>query len=409
MLAMEQDCTPDYEDGIDTIRLDMYDAGGEEGSGFHVFNVASDQYHRAEVLQQTGAIDVTCRLEKVIHGAMSADSDRYATLVVLQWLFQPNGRRRISEASIELLFEAQDSGGGDDVEVERISFDGTYSLMPTTQHETITKRGEASVAINQLASSSLSGKWEKLINRQTWDAITLTGGKRVVNNKPPNRIAKWVLSENKSQPKGIPATLKVGVIVSRSEEKRFTCRVAFACKTDMKTTAESFFKKIPRDDPIVFQPDIHDKGARPNKSISYGDDGLRSVNLDEVGDVTFRTVNMDALSEKTTTDQIFGEPAEPQTDLDQRKLGLSIVRNFGWSGSNYDDSEYAKPNPISKDQIAYCKTIVLSPFMAYATITGLPGLMEKACGGSRPNYSKICQPDKSIIHMRFMEIPSCMN
>ncbi|EHK48131.1 hypothetical protein TRIATDRAFT_81849 [Trichoderma atroviride IMI 206040] len=268
----------------------MYEAGGEEGSGFHVFNIASDQYHRAEVIQRTGAIDITCRLEKVIHGAMSADSDRYATLVVLQWFFQPNNRRRISEASIELLFEAEDSDGGDDVEVERISFDGTYSLMPTTQHESLTTGGDASIAINQLASVSLSGKWEKVIDRQTWDAITLSGGKRIVNNRPPNRIAKWILSENKSQPKGIPTSLKVAVLVSRLEEKIFTCRVAFACKTDMKTAAESLFKKIPKDDPIVFQPDCHDEGTRPNKSVSYGDDRLGSVDLDEVGDVTFRTV-----------------------------------------------------------------------------------------------------------------------
>lgn len=33
------------------------------------------------------------------------------------------------------------------------------------------------------------------------------------------------------------------------------------------------------------------------------------------------------------------QEVEPQADLDQRKLGLSIVRNFGWSGSNYDDYE----------------------------------------------------------------------
>lgn len=49
--------------------------------------------------------------------------------------------------------------------------------------------------------------------------------------------------------------------------------------------------------------------------------------------------NMDALSVKTTTDQIFGESAEPQIDLDQRNLGLSIVRHFGWSGSKHDDYE----------------------------------------------------------------------
>lgn len=51
---------------------------------------------------------------------------------------------------------------------------------------------------------------------------------------------------------------------------------------------------------------------------------------------------IDALSVETTTDQIFNPPTEPQIDLEQRKLGLSIVRNLGWSGSNYDDYEYVQ-------------------------------------------------------------------
>ncbi|PNP52486.1 hypothetical protein THARTR1_06954 [Trichoderma harzianum] len=50
--------------------------------------------------------------------------------------------------------------------------------------------------------------------------------------------------------------------------------------------------------------------------------------------------SIDAVSVKTTTDQIFNPPTEPRIDLEQRKLGLSIVRNLGWSGSNYDDYEY---------------------------------------------------------------------
>ncbi|KAL6832035.1 hypothetical protein V8C43DRAFT_321750 [Trichoderma afarasin] len=291
MLEMEQDCTSNKEDAIETIKLSMYEAGGEEGSGFHVFNTAPNQYHRSEVLQQTGAIDITCRLEKVIHGAMSADSERYATLVVLQWFFQPSNKRRISEASIELLFEA-DSGEDQDVEVEQISFDGTYSLMPTTQQESLTMGGDASIAISQLASVGLSGKWEKVISRQTSDAITLSGGKRVVNNRPPYRIAKWILSENKSQPTGIPASLKVAVLISRLDEKKFTCRLALSCKTDMRTAAESFFKKMPKDDPIIFQPDFHDEGTHPNRKVTYGDETLGSIDLNELGDVTFRTVIM---------------------------------------------------------------------------------------------------------------------
>ncbi|KAF7554348.1 hypothetical protein G7Z17_g2956 [Cylindrodendrum hubeiense] len=288
MSQPDQDAQFGHEDVIEKTNFGMYEAAMEEGSGFHVFNVASDQYHRAEALQRTGAIDITCTLEKVIHGAMSADSDSYATLLVMQWFFQPTGSRRISEATIKLLFEASSTDG--EVEVEKVSFPDTYSLMPTTQEESITKGGEATIGVEQIAQLSLTGKWEKTVSSTTSDAITLSGGKRLVNNIPPNRIAEWKISENESQPAGIPASLKIAVLVSRNDEEKFSCKLSFTCKTDLKTAAQSFFKKIPKDDPIIFQPDPEVKGTRPNKNVTYGDDELGSVDPNDLCDVTFRTV-----------------------------------------------------------------------------------------------------------------------
>ncbi|KAL6793069.1 ankyrin repeat protein [Trichoderma sp. SZMC 28012] len=58
---------------------------------------------------------------------------------------------------------------------------------------------------------------------------------------------------------------------------------------------------------------------------------------------------IDTESIKTTTDQIFNPPTEPQIDLEQRKLGLSIVRNLGWSGSNYDDYDVITVHGIRDD------------------------------------------------------------
>ncbi|KAK4077876.1 uncharacterized protein Triagg1_3570 [Trichoderma aggressivum f. europaeum] len=58
---------------------------------------------------------------------------------------------------------------------------------------------------------------------------------------------------------------------------------------------------------------------------------------------------IDAISVKTTTDQIFNPPTEPQIHLEQRKLGLSIVRNLGWSGSYYDDYDVITVHGIRDD------------------------------------------------------------
>ncbi|KAH8659967.1 hypothetical protein BX600DRAFT_467014 [Xylariales sp. PMI_506] len=287
---MEKDKDGLFEeaDNVETVSLGLYEAGGESGSDFHVFNAAADQYHRAEVLQRTGAIDITCNLVKVEHGAMAADSDRYATLLVMQWYFKPKNARRISEATIELLFV--DATGAGDLEVEKISFPDTYSLMPTTQQESLTRGGDATIGVSQVVTASVSGKWEKTVSHDKSDAITLSGGMRVVDNRPPNRIASWTVSENHSQPQGIPASLKVAVLLSRSDREKFYCKLAFTAKTDARTTAESIFKKIPKDDPIIFQPNPREKGTRPNKTVSYGNDELGSVDLEELSDVTFRTV-----------------------------------------------------------------------------------------------------------------------
>jgi hypothetical protein len=275
-------------DPVATVSIGMYESGGEEGSGFHVFNMAPDHYHRAEALQRTGAIDITCTLEKVVHGIIAADSDLYASLVVMRWLFQPKGSRRISEATIELRFDGVPGGG--DIEVDNISFLGAYSLLPTTQEESVTMGGEATVGVEQIASLGATGKWEKTVTRTTSHAITLTGGKHLINNRPPNRIATWTLSEDPSQRAGIPASLKVAVLVSREDREPFFCNLSFTCKTDWATAAQSLFKKIPRDDPIIFQPNPHDKGTRPNKNVAYGDDELGGVDLDDLCHVTFRTL-----------------------------------------------------------------------------------------------------------------------
>ncbi|KAF1964245.1 hypothetical protein BU23DRAFT_585668 [Bimuria novae-zelandiae CBS 107.79] len=250
----------------------MYETGGEEGSGFHALNVAPNQYHRAEGLQRTGDIDITCTLEKVVHGILAADSDRYATLI----------------AAIELQFNG--AAGSGDIKVENISFLDTYSLLPTTQEESTTKGGEITVGVDQVASVGTTGKWEKTVTKTTSHAITLTGGKRLVNNRPPNRLATWTLSEDPSHHAGIPASLRVAVVVSREDRELFFCNLGLTCKTDWTTAAKSLFKRIPKDDPIIFQPNPEYKGTRPNKNVQYGEDKLGCVDLDRLCDVTFRTV-----------------------------------------------------------------------------------------------------------------------
>ncbi len=280
-------------DTPETVNIGMYETGGEEGSGFHTFNVSPTQYHRAEGLVRTGAVNISCALEKVVHGILDAESDRYATLIVMHWHFQPTGTRRISQASIELQFSESQSGG--DIELENMSFNDTYSLLTTTQEESVTQGGGATVGVDQFASLSANAKWEKTVTQTTSHSITLAGYKDLVNNRPPFRVAKWTLAENPSQHGGVPASLKVATLVSRASQDPFFCNLRFTCTTDWATSVQGLFKKIPKDDPIIFQPDPSDRGTRPNKHVVYGDDELANIDLDGLCDVTFRRVINDGL------------------------------------------------------------------------------------------------------------------
>ncbi|KAF5709136.1 intracellular serine protease [Fusarium globosum] len=285
MSGSEEDNTSYNRDGKECVNVEMYQTG--EG-GFHVFNLAPNHYHRQEALERTGAVEITGYLDKVIHGTISPTE--YGSIIVMQWYFQPSRGRRISEATISLLFEPQSSDSDTELEVRDISFEGTYGLMTTSQ-ETATTRGlEATAGVQQVAQANLTAKWESTITTTTSDSITLMGGKRMVNNTPPKRIAEWELQENQSQPRGIPGMLRIAVLVARDDEEKFQCRVNFTCKTDLKTKLAGMFQRIPKDDPIIFQPDSSDKGRRENKGVDYGVKDLGNLSLDDLSDVTYKRV-----------------------------------------------------------------------------------------------------------------------
>ncbi|KAI8671992.1 hypothetical protein NCS56_00661400 [Fusarium sp. Ph1] len=238
--------------------------GVEEQDGVELFD-PKDPYQCREVIQRTGhGVDIRCTLIDAIHGVMSDDSDYWATLLVLQFRFDPQKRTcRISEATIELIFDVSDLDGISP-EVEAVSFDGSYSFLPSKQSETITRGGEGTLGA--------SAKWEKAVTRETEDATRIIGGKLIVGSMPPNRKVKWALLENKTLKTGVPASVRV------------------ACRADRWMSLQSFFGGVPADDPVLLEPDM----KPTNKLIVYNPEELGSVDLRKLSDVTFTTMILDA-------------------------------------------------------------------------------------------------------------------
>ncbi|KAL7933307.1 hypothetical protein V8C35DRAFT_305482 [Trichoderma chlorosporum] len=276
------------DDGSDVAEFDvaMFE-GGNEGNGFHIKNQPNNPYQRSEVIQRSGyGIDIRCALTKVIHGDMSPESDYWATILVFQFRFDPQRRaRRVLEAIIELQFDAL-SAENSLPEVDAVSFDGHYSLLPSKQSETIVKGSTGSIGASYGVDLQVGGKWEKTVVRETTDATTISGGKLVVNNVPPYRVAKWTLLENKTLKTGVPSSIQVAVRVKRMDEAVFKCFPTLRCKVDKWTTITSLLGKLPEDDPVLLKPDMKSTSADVVQDTGM----LGSVDLQQLSNVTFTTV-----------------------------------------------------------------------------------------------------------------------
>ncbi|KUI57358.1 hypothetical protein VP1G_04705 [Cytospora mali] len=250
--------SPDTEDDdhVDIFNIGLFE-GGSEGSGFHIKK----------------------QPEKPLPAPRN--SDYWASILVLRFRFDPQKRaRRIAEATIELSFDVTDPDNEMPV-VEAISFDGNYSFLPSKQTDTITKGHQGTLGASQVVDISATTKWEKTVTRETSDKTTVSGGKLVVDNIPPNRIAKWTLLENKTLKSGLPASIQVAVLVKRGDEAVFTCMPTISCKADNWTSIESLFSRVPEDDPLLLKPN-----RRPtNKLMTYDTENLGGVDLQKLSAV----------------------------------------------------------------------------------------------------------------------------
>jgi hypothetical protein len=275
------------EDDVNVFDVGMF----EEGGGLlHTKNNPKAPYQRSEVIQRTGhGVDIRCNLVGVIHGAMSADSDYWATILVLQFRFDPQAKaRRISKATIELKFDVIDINNHVP-EVEAVSFDGHYSFLPSKQSESMTTGTEGGIGASFGAQANTSVKYEKTVTRETSHATTISGSKLVVDNIPPNRIAKWTLLENPSLKTGVPASIKVAIRIQRRDEAVFTCVPKLTCTADKWTEMRSFFGRVPEDDPILLKPDME-----ATKTLrGYDTEELGRIDLQELSDVTFTKMILD--------------------------------------------------------------------------------------------------------------------
>ncbi len=265
---------------------------GDEGSHFRTQNDPCNPWQRANYIERKGAVDIRCSCLDVVHGDFSPSGDLSATLLVLQFRFDPRKRaRRFQSVNIELEFKSMQLGETGP-EVFAIWPNGRMSLMATTQHEDKTKNLSLQLGgagpVGGLTATGTVG-WEKSISRNMSDQTTVTGSIDLKGrNFGPSNCVSWTLLENETTRTGVPEVIRAAVLLKRTDDCPFQCVVKIDAKVDIMSTLERMFGgkgRVPRDDPVLFHPELPSTGNLGK----YNERDLGHFELESVCDVTFKT------------------------------------------------------------------------------------------------------------------------
>ncbi|KAE8548952.1 hypothetical protein TMatcc_010178 [Talaromyces marneffei ATCC 18224] len=267
----------------DSFGIDLVPAEGERG--FHTKINPQQPFQRSTIHEDRRALAIKCSLVDVIHGRWCADgddNDYYATLLVLDFLFDVGNKlgRRIKSAKITVTFYGE-SDDDDHPGVVNISLNGSYSLLPTTQSETITNGLTASASANVLSADATYISGVTCLIGVDWD---------------PANAVEWKLQENATLKTGLPATLRAGILLKRESMENFKCAVDIESEVDLITNVGRWFGGKPKDDPVLFKPSL----KPTNRLMQYDANNLGKFDtcMSLVEDVTFTTVLGNAVTHR---------------------------------------------------------------------------------------------------------------
>ncbi|KAJ4122725.1 hypothetical protein NW768_010166 [Fusarium equiseti] len=233
------------------------------------------------ILRAEHTVNIRCALTAAVHGTMSAESQYEATLLIFQFRFLPERKdRRVCEANIELRFDAAGPGNRFP-EVECISFEGIHRVLPTIQTKTTTTGLGGGIGVSYGAAIDTSINIERTVSRDTSSSTIIEGRILSVNNKPPSRVAKWTIREDKTLKTGVPTFIQVAVRIMRLDDAVFTCIPTLKCKMNKRSPLASMFGSTLEEDPILLDP----KTRPTDLAEVYNADELGSIDLQALGDV----------------------------------------------------------------------------------------------------------------------------
>ncbi|KAI1504976.1 hypothetical protein F5X99DRAFT_370422 [Biscogniauxia marginata] len=248
-------------------------------------NYGKVQHRRFTGYDQTLPMVIYGFREETVHGT-SADG-RPHTLVVFRWGLQQRRRgRRFKSAQLKAVFgttrtkDPSSGGGGRDAfydpHVVAMEPNGTYSLLSTSVTTARTRGVEAGLEGGvEFAKGTAKATYELSTTTTAVDQIVINGTERneysanaLTSIGDPDRcnVAEWQLFENAAARSGLPTFFRTAVLLERREgdTAKFTAHFSIRAEVDSLTDVWTSFKRfvglVPRDDPIIFDPSVDERG-----------------------------------------------------------------------------------------------------------------------------------------------------
>lgn len=245
---------------------------GDGGADFRHQNYG-DEIEREVVIDQSEDLFVGCELLPVIHGQMDPSANTPASLVIFDFRFQGNNRKkRFLKAHITVVFADEQSPGSPmfDPVVREISFapsggSGRHAIFPTTQRRDIKRAanlsgGGGGFGVNFMGGASY--EVSETIGKR--DSAILEARKRVLGRATGRKNAvEWELFENDAQHDGIPTFMRVATLLERpkvEESRRFKATVSIDAKLALGPRGLDICRALgtrngPPVDPVIFDPE----------------------------------------------------------------------------------------------------------------------------------------------------------
>ncbi|KAJ4385284.1 hypothetical protein N0V93_010345 [Gnomoniopsis smithogilvyi] len=260
------------------------------GEEFHTLNASPEDYERGNVIERTeGSIHIYCDLMDVKHGNLGAntnDKNDLATLMVFRFRIDTQkNSRRVYRARVRIeFFPADRTGSRSTPIVEAIAPEGRWSLMPTTDAESLTKGAEVDLGVSgpSIVNASTKVTLQKTKTRDITSSTIVSGSMNLGKGKNAGvyTAANWNLLENEKRSSGVPDSILVALRLTRHDEERFNAEISLSTEADIATRFGNLFgRKVRLDDPVLFNPQAQSELKHSKKGRLYGAQNLGDIDL----------------------------------------------------------------------------------------------------------------------------------